>query len=112
MNERICLREGCGCPVPGGRRKYCSRACLRAMTLASADARRRERAAAAAARRAKTRAMRTCLSCGRAFSSEGSWNRACRRCSNMTDGGRERVARVGTSDRAEEMELLEELSRE
>jgi len=90
----ICQRPGCGRPVPGSRRKYCSDKCARIVNRDSASARARRRAAAIEAKGGDHVATRLCLACGRRFLSEGPWNRICPHCSERNVATPPRAAAV------------------
>ena len=77
-----CRRNGCGQPVPAGRRKYCSDACRERATIENRKtAHERRRALRRQSRRSLIK-MRTCLGCGSKFESSGPWNRFCEECAN------------------------------
>jgi len=90
----MCQRPRCGRPVPLGRRKYCSDRCARVVNRDSAAARARRRTAAIEAKGGPEVATRICLSCDRAFLSEGPWNRICPHCSERNVGSPPRAAAV------------------
>ena len=75
----ICQRPGCNREIPQGRRKYCCSTCSRAVN-------RQRVLVTAHALRVTTEndnfelKLRSCLSCGAEFLSDGPWNRICPRC--------------------------------
>lgn len=76
----VCQREGCSRVVPPGRRKYCSVECSKIVNRRSAAERSRLRTQIYRREQMAKYALRTCLSCGRTFLSEGPWNRICSSC--------------------------------
>jgi len=83
--EEFCLE--CGKPVPPGRRKYCSDQCARRAHHGIHAAKIRRQEKEIAQRLYKQRKIRTCLSCGGEFMSDGPWNRRCPECASRTEGG-------------------------
>lgn len=97
-----CQREGCDQDVPKGRRKYCSAECasIIAHRIAAAASRRHSRTLFG--KPPKDYRPRTCLRCGRAFRSEGPWNRICGDCAVRNSGYGRVLKAVGVADPGEE----------
>ena len=77
----ICKRPGCNNEIPLGRRKYCSSECSKVMNRRTAALRAEEAYRQSIRFRHAKMGVRSCLSCGKMFLSEGPWNRICPNCS-------------------------------
>jgi len=84
---KTCQREGCGRPIPAGRRKFCCTKCSKRATAARASQERFEGGSETTFDEAETAryrakfmrpAWRRCLICRAKFWSDGPWNRVCR----------------------------------
>lgn len=89
MNQRYCQREGCGKPIPTGRRKYCCDECCTIANRANERAREREEIDCLRRRqRERSKAkLRVCLRCGDEFLSWGPGNRRCAKCKRALEAG-------------------------